>query len=278
MIASIAGGTDARFAVSLAPPRSLVCRRRCAKHTQPEHDTAGNTRLAAPEWGQMPKFAAILAAACLAAGLSTPASAAEYCVTCEGPPGLYRCVIDGTPDGPGNDPAASVHCISQIARQGQHERCAVSRGAPFPCPGLTALVPPPSKARHPAQDNAAPYPEPKAPSAALPGEQEQPAEQDTTAQPPQAAETPKVPRTVEELAGQTVRSSKEGLEKAGQAIGGTAKKAGEVVGETGSAIGKAASNTWSCITSLFTSCGGSADDDLPNDRADDMPDEAPHRE
>ena len=66
----------------------------------------------------------------------------------------------------------------------------------------------------------------------------------------------KVPRTVEELAGQTMRSSKEGLEKAGQAIGGSAKKAGEGIGKAGTAIGQAASNTWTCITSLFSSCGG----------------------
>ena len=62
--------------------------------------------------------------------------------------------------------------------------------------------------------------------------------------------------TVEELAGQTVRSSKEGLEKAGEAIGGSAKKAGEGIGKAGSAIGQAASNTWTCITSLFAACGG----------------------
>ena len=64
-----------------------------------------------------------------------------------------------------------------------------------------------------------------------------------------------VPRTVEELAGQTVKSSKEGIEKAGEAIGGTAKKAGEHISNAGSAIGSAASKTWSCITSLFSSCG-----------------------
>ena len=77
----------------------------------------------------MPKIGTILAGACLAAGLAGLASAAEYCVTCEGPPGLYRCVIDGTPEGPGKDQGASLHCISQLAKQGKHERCAVSRGA-----------------------------------------------------------------------------------------------------------------------------------------------------
>lgn len=200
----------------------------------------------------MPRFGPILAGACLTVGLSHLAVAAEYCVTCEGPPALYRCVIDGQPEGPGKDPRASIYCISEMAKQGNHERCAVSRGAPFPCPGLTALVEPqPQGAARP--EHAAPYPDPQSPPDALP-------ELETEADPEaaKAAEEPasRVPRTVEELAGQTVRSSKEGLEKAGQAIGGTAQKAGEGIGKAGSAIGQAASNTWSCITSLFTSCGG----------------------
>lgn len=221
----------------------------------------------------MPKIGTILAGACLAAGLAGLASAAEYCVTCEGPPGLYRCVIDGTPEGPGKDQGASLHCISQLAKQGKHERCAVSRGAPFPCPGLTALVPPPAKgANPPADEYAAPYPEPQPPAAALPGEDAH--ETETAVAAPEEAETPptsEVPRTVEELAGQTVRSSKEGLEKAGRAIGGTAKKAGEVVGQTGSAIGTAASDTWSCITSLFTSCGGEPESDVAGEVSGEAP-------
>lgn len=199
----------------------------------------------------MPRLGLILAGAGLAAGLSGQAGATEYCVTCEGPPGLYRCVIDGTPEGPGKDPRASLHCIQEMARQGKHERCAVSRGAPFPCPGLTALVAPqpPGAARPP--EHAAPYPDPQSPADALP---EIEIETETATAP--AEPSSQVPRTVEELASQTVRSSKEGLEKAGQAIGGTAKKAGEGIGQAGSAIGQAASSTWSCITSLFTSCGG----------------------
>lgn len=213
----------------------------------------------------MQKIAVILAGAGLAAGFSSLASAAEYCVTCEGPPGLYRCVIDGTPEGPGQQPGASLHCISQMAKQGRHERCAVSRGSPFPCPGLTAVVQPPARSASPPPpaEHAAPYPEPQPPAAA-PMETDAetvtatPAPEETTAAPAPASQ---VPRTVEELAGQTVRSSKEGLEKAGKAIGGTAKKAGEVVGQTGTAIGQAASNTWTCISSFFTSCGGEPEAD-----------------
>lgn len=196
----------------------------------------------------MLKRVRVLAAAPLALWPAEGARALEYCVTCEGPPAMYRCVIDGTPDGAGKNPSVSLYCISQMATRGKHETCAVSRGAPFPCPGFTALVTPPK---------GLPAPEP----AASPP----PAREGDTAPPP-ATETPsQVPRTVEELAGQTVKSSKEGLQQAGDAIGGTAKKAGEHIGSAGSAIGSAASKTWNCITSLFSTCGG----DEPEDTAED---------
>lgn len=193
----------------------------------------------------------------LALAFAEPATALEYCVTCEGPPAMYRCVIDGTADGPGKDPTASLHCISEMANHGRHATCAVSRGAPFPCPGLTTIVQQP---RNPPSIGAAPRPiEPQA--AGEPPAKEAAAE----AAPPEQTEQPaKVPRTVEELAGQTVKSSKEGLQKAGEAIGGTAKKAGEQIGNAGSAIGNAASKTWSCITSLFSSCGGDDADADPS--------------
>jgi len=180
------------------------------------------------------------AGTCVAVVLPHAAAAAEYCVTCEGPPAMYRCVVDGTAEGPGKDPGASLHCISEMAIKGRHDRCAVSRGAPFPCPGLTTIV-----TRDPNLAPAAPGTEAAAePIEAEPSEPEK-----------KPKKTTGVPQTVEELAGETVRSSKEGLEKAGEAIGGTAKKAGEQIGNAGSAIGSAASKTWNCITSLFGSCG-----------------------
>lgn len=177
-----------------------------------------------------------------------PADAAlalEYCVTCEGPPAMYRCVIDGTAEGPGRDPTASLFCISEMAKRGGHQTCGVSRGAPVPCPGLTAVIDPPRDLPR----LAAPAPE------EVPTFEPEPPVTDVTTP---AEPAKKVPRTVEELAGETVRSSKQGLQKAGEAIGGTAKKAGEQIGSAGSAIGSAASQTWTCITSLFSSCGSEA--------------------
>lgn len=200
----------------------------------------------------------VVAASVLA--FSSAALAHEYCVTCEGPPGMYRCVVDGTADGPGKDPSASLHCISEMAKHGSHKTCAVSRGAPFPCPGLTTVVQQPKNV---PSIGAAPHPiESSAPHAATGHETAVP-ETGTETIPPEAQPPAKVPRTVEELAGQTVKSSKEGLQKAGDAIGGTAKKAGEQIGNAGSAIGNAATKTWTCITSLFSSCGNSENEAPP---------------
>jgi hypothetical protein len=202
-----------------------------------------------------------VAAAMLGLSFSQPAAALEYCVTCEGPPAMYRCVIDGTEEGPGNNPSVSLYCISQMAKQGGHESCAVSRGAPFPCPGLTAIIKQPGNL--PTMAEPPPGGPPPRPEAAAP----HPAEAASPApQPPPENQAPdKVPQTVEELANQTVKSSKQGLEKAGEAIGGTAKKAGEQIGNAGSAIGNAASKTWTCITSLFSSCGSDTTKTPPDD-------------
>jgi hypothetical protein len=59
---------------------------------------------------------------------------------------------------------------------------------------------------------------------------------------------------MEELAGKTVQSSKEGIKKAGESISGSAQKAGEQIGSAGSAVGNAAKKTWNCLTSLFSDC------------------------
>lgn len=202
----------------------------------------------------MPKRAMLLAGVAVAVSAAN-AVALEYCVTCEGPPAMYRCTIKDTADGPGKDPSVSLYCISQMAAKGGHKACAVSRGAPFPCPGLTAVIEQPKQ----LPTLAAPPP-PDAPTADGTAAEAAPAD---PAKPPAAAEPSKVPRTVEELADQTFKSSKEGVEKAGQAIGGTAKKAGEQIGNAGSAIGNAAGKTWACITSLFSRCGGEEDKSQP---------------
>lgn len=194
------------------------------------------------------------------------ALALEYCVTCEGPPAIYRCVIEGTGDGPGNDPRASLHCISEMAKQGGHQSCSVSRGAPFPCPGLTASVNQP-KAR---MDHTPPASEVAGSPPPLPPTHDDDVEPShNTATKPSS----KVPSTVEELAGETVRSSKQGLKKAGEAIGGTAKMAGEQIGNAGTALGSAAGKTWTCISSLFSRCGSDGEPEPAADEPGHVPED-----
>lgn len=203
--------------------------------------------------------ARLIATSAFAVAAAEAAFALEYCVTCEDPAALYRCVIEGTDAGPGKDPSISLYCISEMAKRGGHAACAVSRGAPYPCPGLTATVPAPKDLPTLAAPPPGAPPAGVAPPAAPAAGSPPPAAADVPPEPESEAKSAKVPRTVEELATETVRSSTQGLKKAGEAIGGTAKKAGEQIGSAGSAIGSAATKTWSCIASLFSNCGGEPD-------------------
>ena len=180
--------------------------------------------------------------------LSAHALAAEYCVTCANPAAMYRCVIANTPEGLGSNPREQLACITELAKSGNHETCTASKSAPVPCPGITQTVTAPAEVT------------PK-----LSGEVPADASTATGEIDPSAVDTgdaateiepakPQVPRTVEELAGQTVKSTKEGLKKAGEAVGDTASKAGEKIGTDGEAVGGAAKKTWNCITSFFSDC------------------------
>lgn len=180
---------------------------------------------------QMMRLGRSLALTAMAiSALSMPAAAAEYCVTCANPPAMYRCAISGTASEPGSDPGQSLACIQQLATAGKHETCLVSKSAPFPCPGELRTI---------EAQLAPPPPPPQAE-----GDAAKP-----TAPPPNA-----VPRTVEELAKQTVEQTKTGIEKAGEAVSGTVDKAGEATGKAGSAIGNAMKKTWDCLSTLFTGC------------------------
>lgn len=181
-----------------------------------------------------------------AVAASEDAMAAEYCVSCTGPAGLYRCVIADSPDGAGNDPAERLKCATDLAERAEHETCRVSKSAPVPCPGQTIVI-------------AAPIEPPPPPPGALPTELD---ESEPTATPEKPGE---VPKTVEKLAEKTYQSTKQGIQDAGNAVGKTAKKAGDAIvdtakntGETienaGKAVGGAAKKTWDCLTSLFSDC------------------------
>jgi hypothetical protein len=190
----------------------------------------------------MPRLLSILATCLTLMGFGAVARAAEYCVSCASPDVAYRCKIEGTPDGPGEDPRAQLLCIRQLAESGAHESCSVARIASYPCPGELKVIAGPVGEVVPPAQAVEPLPAPATPAPVT--------DQSEEVQPTPGAP----PKTVEELAGKTVQSSKEGLAKAGETISGTAEKAGEQIGSAGSAVGNAAKKTWNCLTSFFSDC------------------------
>jgi hypothetical protein len=173
-------------------------------------------------------------------GLTVQASAQEYCVTCTGPPAIYRCTI-ASEAGTAVPPSRSqLLCITELAQTGNHESCSVGRTAAEPCLGEPRTVMFTGAAEAALPPIGGPPPEAPYPAA------DSPALAEGQDAPPDApAESP--PQTVEELAKQTAKSTGEGLEKAGDAVGDTAKSTGE-------AVGNAVSKTWKCMTSLFSDC------------------------
>jgi len=200
-------------------------------------------------------FLAGIATAELAVAQRLPANAAEYCVTCAAPAAMYACTIDGVPPEAPNDPRGQLLCIQELARLGNHETCSVPRSAPQPCPGMVRVVAAPADGTPPAAaatDPAAAGTEPALRAEGAPTVVTAPPPGD--APPLEKVKPAKEPRTVEELAIQTVDASKQGLKKASDAVTGTAEKAGENVGKAGSAVGDAAKKTWHCLSSLFSDC------------------------
>lgn len=198
--------------------------------------------------------------------LTQDASATEYCVVCAGPEATYKCQVDGTPGGNNSDPRQQLLCISELAKLGGHDSCSINRKAADPnggetCAGELKVLSAPASAP-PLNPQSATTTDAPAPSShPIPAAETQrpldPAQPEAPAEP----SPDKVPQTMEELAGQTVKNSKENLKKAGDAIGGTgeaiaggAKKAGESIGEAGSSVGTAAKKTWNCLASLFNDC------------------------
>lgn len=191
---------------------------------------------------------------------SGASGAQELCVTCEEPFAVYRCQIDEHAPFLATSPGAPLLCAKQLAQRGGHARCSIRRDSSGPCEGELVVVAPtadePSAGMPPGLaeghvrgglnegqpvDPEEPVAPVAVPETAAPGGPDEP-------QP----EGP--PKTVEELAKRTARSSKEGLKTASDAVVGAAKKTGEKLEEAGTAIGKAAKSTWRCLSSLFSDC------------------------
>ena len=203
----------------------------------------------------------ILVAGCTVLLGTFPAAAESYCVACFGPDAVYRCVIEGKPEGAAPDPRHQIQCIKVLAKQGGHTRCSVERFSTEGCTGAIKVIdptaapmplaPPPSEAAAPGLEGPAkaavpaglpPAPEPPPAVAA-------PADSAAGAQP--AGEPP---RTVEELAKSTVQSTKKSLDTVTGTVKDTTQKAGDQIEGVGSAIGSAAKKSWRCVSSFFNDC------------------------
>lgn len=196
-----------------------------------------------------------------------PALAMEACVRCDRPFAIYRCQV--------NDPALSPNasiallCITELAKKNGHATCAITRDTATNCSGEVAEV-------SPSLDAPLPQPPPDGQVEATPETAaDQASSQSTSGELPRIdgkptglQDTPPentMPETVEELAKETAKATKDGLDQAGTAVvdatkktGQTIEKTGEAISgaakKTGDAIGNAAKKTWRCISSLFGNC------------------------
>lgn len=169
-----------------------------------------------------------------------PASAntAEYCVQCSSPSATYRCRAGNLAADAPADPRIQVICITELAKAGQHESCAVARNAQGSCQGALRTV-------------LAPQPAPDVPDAAIaiPAPAAQPLPQGGAVAAPdgQSDEPEKNDTTIERPAHVTEENAASGLKKATDAIAETAEAAGK-------SVGSAAKKTWNCVASLFSDC------------------------
>jgi hypothetical protein len=191
--------------------------------------------------------AAVLAFLPFAAG---PASAGEYCVSCDGPDAHYACTFDGAAND-SSDASIKLLCITELAKSSKHASCTIDRVQPKPCAGPVKVIampdgyqPAPAAETKPPVEAAKPVSPPQAATQApaKPGAES-------------AAPMPDAPpKTVKEMVEKGAASAGQTLEKSGDTAVEAAKSTGGVIGKAGKAVGDAAKKTWTCITSLFGDC------------------------
>ena len=179
----------------------------------------------------------------LVLGLSVQSVAgAETCVVCTTPAATYRCAIEGADrvaQYRGSDRVLDYVCITELAKSGGHASCSVGRNPGGICMGELKVLRAGDAlaAAEAAIGEAGPGPGPGHPQ---------------TGQPTPPADGP--PRTLEELARQSVEQSGDQLQSAGKAVKDTAKSAGQQIEKAGDAVGGAVKKSWTCLASLFTNC------------------------
>lgn len=169
---------------------------------------------------------AVVTGSLLLAGSATLAQSQEFCVVCEGPAAVYRCVLEGI--GPAQAQPLKVVCITTIARELGHASCGVKGGTVMDCNGAVKRVQ--------AQGKALPGPDGTLPEPTI------------MAAPAKPVPSPdSEPKTMEEVARRVSKSTADGAKDTGAAVGNAVKK-------TGDAIGGAVQKTWNCVTTLFKAC------------------------
>ena len=188
---------------------------------------------------------AVIATAPLLLG-SAAASAQSTCVVCSEPPAVYRCVAGDGAASAGNDRAAQLVCITEIARRNGHATCSVRRDsgtcdAPEQRVSLGAANPGPP----PVEAITQPQATTPAKTSALPAVVDAP--------PPST--NPAVPQTMQEVARRTAAASDRELGKAGTAVKDSVNSAGDSLKKTGKTVGSAVGTGFTCLFTLFTKCG-----------------------
>ena len=122
----------------------------------------------------------------LLAACGGAASAQEFCVACNGPPAVYRCVIGDARQAQGQP--LQQFCTTTLAKEGAHAECGIRKGTVFDCDGPIKRI------------------------GVAPNQGQQ-----------KAAEPDKKPETVTEAVRDLSRASGKQIEKTGEAASGTAK-------------------------------------------------------
>ena len=121
-------------------------------------------------------------------------SAQEFCVACNGPPGVYRCVIGDARQAQGQP--LQQFCTTTLVKDGGHTDCGIRKGTVFDCDGPIKRI-----------GGAPPGPEKGA---------QQPREKMTEPE-------KKPPENVADSMRDLSRASGKQIEKTGEAAGGAAK-------------------------------------------------------
>ncbi|GJM02502.1 MAG: hypothetical protein DHS20C08_10030 [Rhodomicrobium sp.] len=182
--------------------------------------------------------------------LSQPATAETFsvCVICNEPGKVYQCGItyqslDGVYRQP-NEKGLQFACIQEVAKYGNHSKCAASRKTAAECGGEPYTL----------KNQAILYSPPK--------NLEKEAEKITNAPPPATPDKSKEQPTLVETTEKTYDKAKDTVSKSYEKTTDTVKtgydKTSSTVKKTvktvGDSIGSAAKTTYNCLTSFFQKC------------------------